>query len=224
MKAPEGISGTSHARVDKALYGLKQSGRVWYEKIDDKPLSLGFKKSESDHCIYIHPKNQLATGVYVDDLVICGRMTQQIVNIKKQLSMFFPIKDLGTIDIIIGWKIIRNRAIRSLTISQSHYLLEKVQSFGLINAKPYTSPLDGYSGILPARDNELFADESAYVSAIGSLGYAFNGTRPDISYATSQIGRFNSAPTNRHWDTACRVLRYLHGTKDYGINYCFGPP
>ena len=190
--------------------------------INSSPWVL--KKSESDHCIYIHLKNQLVIGVYVDDLVICGRMTQQIVNIKKQLSMFFPIKDLGTIDIIIGWKIIRNRAIRSLTISQSHYLLEKVQSFGLINAKPYTSPLDGYSGILPARDNELFADESAYVSAIGSLGYASNGTRPDISYATSQLGRFNSAPTNRHWDTACRVLRYLHGTKDYGINYCFGPP
>ena len=44
MKAPEGISGTSHVRVDKALYGLKQSGRVWYEKLDDKLLSLGFKK------------------------------------------------------------------------------------------------------------------------------------------------------------------------------------
>ncbi|KAI1004976.1 hypothetical protein K3495_g3239 [Podosphaera aphanis] len=101
--------------------------------------------------------------------------------------------------------------------------MDKVKSFGLENAKTYPSPLDGYDSILPAREGEQLADESAYSSAVGSLGYAANGTRPDISFAISQLASFNSSPVQRHWNGVCRVLRYLKGTNNFSITYNYGP-
>ncbi|KAI0999207.1 hypothetical protein K3495_g8989 [Podosphaera aphanis] len=124
---------------------------------------------------------------------------------------------LRKIDTVIGWKITRDRSTRSLNISQAHYIDDKIKSFGLGDAKSYSAPLDGYSGILPARLDESLADDTAYASAVGSLGYASNSTRPDISFAVSQLAGFNSSPVQRHWNIVCRVFRYLKGTNDYCI-------
>ncbi|KAI0993354.1 hypothetical protein K3495_g14830 [Podosphaera aphanis] len=98
-----------------------------------------------------------------------------------------------------------------------------MKSDGLEDAKSYTSPLEGYKGVLPADEDEPLADESAYSSAIGSLGYAANGTRPDISFATSQLASHNSSPVQRHWNSVCRVLRYLKRTAGYFITFNYGP-
>ncbi|KAI0999619.1 Retrovirus-related Pol polyprotein from transposon TNT 1-94 [Podosphaera aphanis] len=210
-------------RVDKALYGLKQSGRAWYKKLDAKLSLLNFNQSISDQCIYLHPKLQIVIGVYVDDLVVCGKVLKQVVKTKQQLSSHFPIKDLGEIDVIIGWKITRERSTRTLRTSQAHYITDKVECFSLQDAKAYKSPLDGYDGILPGRENESPADESAYASAVGSLGYASHSTRLDISFTVSQLGKYSSCPVVRHWNSVCRVFRNLKGTADYTITYCFGP-
>ena len=154
MKCPEGVRNTKYVKLEKALYGLKQSRRAWNEKLDTKLQDIGFKMSEFDHCIYIHSAVQIVIGAYVDDLVICGKKLDDIGNIKKKLSSFFPIKDLGEIDMIIGWKIIRERATRTLKISQAQYINEKIKSFGLENMKPFNSPLNSNGGILPAKDGE----------------------------------------------------------------------
>ncbi|KAI1001557.1 hypothetical protein K3495_g6646 [Podosphaera aphanis] len=194
------LEGDITEEIYEALYGLKQSGKAWYDKLSLELTSLDFNRSESDSRIYISPRERCVIGVYVDDLVICGAKTQIIQSIKDQLSIRFPLKDLGKIDTVIGWKITRDRPTRTLKISPSHYIQDKIRSFGLADAKPFTSPLEGYDAIQPMRDGEPLADESAYASAVGSLGYASNSTRPDIAFATSQLGRFNSSPTQRHWN------------------------
>ena len=45
-------------------------------------------------------------------------------------------------------------------------------------------------------------------------------TRPDIAQAVGALARYMTSPTTIHWAAAIGVLRYLAGTKDYGI--CFG--
>ena len=44
-------------------------------------------------------------------------------------------------------------------------------------------------------------------------------TRPDIAYAIGNLAKFSSKPTNVHWMALKRVLRYLKGTVDFGIQY-----
>ncbi|KAI0995345.1 hypothetical protein K3495_g12837 [Podosphaera aphanis] len=212
MKSTEGMEGTHYLSVNKALYGLKQSGKAWYAKLDSELSSLGLEKSNCDPCVYINKTKQLVISVYIDDLVILGSNILHVEKIKEKLSSKFPIKDLKEIDTIIGWRISRDRSNRTLEISQAHYLADKIKSFGLEDAKPYNSPIDRYVGVMPAREGETSADESAYPSATGSLGYAADGIRPDIYFATSHLASFNSFPTDRYWNSVCRIFRYVKGT------------
>jgi hypothetical protein len=56
-----------------------------------------------------------------------------------------------------------------------------------------------------------------YRQLIGKLIYLASATRPDISYAVGVLCRVLDRPTNVHINGAKRVLRYLKGTRDYGL-------
>ena len=58
-----------------------------------------------------------------------------------------------------------------------------------------------------------------YQSIIGSLMYAANGTRPDISFAVNQLARYSGNPDTTHQTALKRVLRYLRGTLSHGLTY-----
>jgi hypothetical protein len=58
-----------------------------------------------------------------------------------------------------------------------------------------------------------------YASAIGSLLYAQVCTRPDIAMTVGMLGRYQSNPGMEHWKAAKKVMRYLQGTKDYGLTF-----
>ncbi len=49
--------------------------------------------------------------------------------------------------------------------------------------------------------------------------YLATCTRPDISFAVGELGRFTHQPTQAHLSAAKRVIRYLSGTKGYKVKY-----
>ena len=51
------------------------------------------------------------------------------------------------------------------------------------------------------------------------MRYATNCTRPDIAYVVGVLNRFTSKPSKNHWLAIERVMRYLIGTKNYGLFY-----
>ena len=58
-----------------------------------------------------------------------------------------------------------------------------------------------------------------YANAVGSLMYAMLCTRPNISYDVGMVSRYQSNPSEAHWKTIKRILRYLKGTVDYRLCY-----
>ena len=44
-------------------------------------------------------------------------------------------------------------------------------------------------------------------------------TRPDIMSGVSLISRFMETPKESHWKAGKRIMRYVNGTKDFGIKY-----
>ena len=58
-----------------------------------------------------------------------------------------------------------------------------------------------------------------YREAVGSLLWLSLGTRPDISYAASQVAKFNSNPGLLHWKAVQRIFQYLYKTPDLGLQY-----
>ena len=70
-------------------------------------------------------------------------------------------------------------------------------------------------------DESLEYASSAYCQLIGSLLYMVNSC-PDIAYAMSILRQFSSKSRRSHWQAVQCVLRYVHGTLSYGINYSGG--
>ena len=58
-----------------------------------------------------------------------------------------------------------------------------------------------------------------YASTVGSLMYAQTCTKPNISFATGMLGRYQRNPGLGHWKAAKKVIRYLQGTKDYMLTF-----
>jgi hypothetical protein len=53
---------------------------------------------------------------------------------------------------------------------------------------------------------------------VGSIMY-LAAIRPDIMYGVSLISRFMETPKESHWKAGKRILRYVNGTKYFGIMY-----
>ena len=68
------------------------------------------------------------------------------------------------------------------------------------------------------KDDEIL-NQKDYASIIDSLRYATDCTRPDIAYAVEVLSKFTSKPSRDHWLAIERVMRYLIGTKNFGLFY-----
>jgi hypothetical protein len=55
-------------------------------------------------------------------------------------------------------------------------------------------------------------DKSLYRQAVGCLLYIALGSRPDIAYAATTLGRYSSNPHQNHWTAVKHLLRYLKAT------------
>ena len=84
------------------------------------------------------------------------------------------------------------------------------------------TPTDPSTKLMKAKDGEDKVDQGMYQSVVGSLLYLSTGTRPDITFAMSNVAKFCSDPTKQHWTAVKRILRYLKGTTDLGLLYTSG--
>ena len=83
-----------------------------------------------------------------------------------------------------------------------------------------STPVDTSIKFIQATEDEQCIDQQVYQSAIGSLLYYLSvATRPDITFAVSNMARFSSKPTTQHWTGVKRIMRYLQGTINHGILY-----
>lgn len=62
---------------------------------------------------------------------------------------------------------------------------------------------------------------SLYRSIVGALQY-LTFTRPDIAYSVNTVCQFMSNPTDVHFTSMKRILKYLQGTVSKGLFYKFG--
>ena len=71
---------------------------------------------------------------------------------------------------------------------------------------------------LSKNDDSKEVDQNTYRSMIGKLQYVLH-TRPNIALAMGMVARFLANPKENHMMAIKRIMRYLKGTKDYGLWY-----
>jgi hypothetical protein len=58
-----------------------------------------------------------------------------------------------------------------------------------------------------------------YASVVGSLMYAQVCTRPDLTFVTGMLGRYQKNPGISHWNGINKALRYIQETKGLMLTY-----
>jgi len=87
----------------------------------------------------------------------------------------------------------------------------------MLECKPVASPMTTNEK-LQKNDDAVKMDSKIFRNLVGSLIYLTN-SRPDILFSVSIISRFMENPSRLYFAASKRILRYLQGTKDYGIMY-----
>ncbi|GMF73444.1 unnamed protein product [Phytophthora fragariaefolia] len=80
---------------------------MWNKTIDDFMLKLGFKKCESDHCIYLKRDGQdmIFVALYVDALILASSSDKMLQDTKQALSDRFEMTDMGQLKYFLGIEI-----------------------------------------------------------------------------------------------------------------------
>lgn len=206
-------------KLKKAIYGLKQASRNWFLTINEWLVSdYRMEPTHADSCVYIRRfeghNQKLIVTVWVDDLIIAGSTKAIINDFKTAISKRFKMKDSGELKYILGMEITRDRSKRTLKISQTAYLKQVLERFGMDQCKPVGNPMEGAL----RRTTEGKVDHT-YMSIVGSLMYASIVSRPDLTFSVQVLSRHFQCCGPEHIAAAMRVLRYLKGTLDKGIIY-----
>ena len=221
MKQPEGYDdGTGRVcLLIKTLYGLKQSGREWNKELDSQLKAKGFKNLRSDPCAYIRRNgNELEIiTVWVDDLLLFTGDNRTMIKLKEELQSMFELTDMGEPSKIVGIEITQHED--RIIISQAKYIESILRKEGMENANPVSTPLDPNVKLESNPEAAEPNRSNTYASLIGSLQYLATATRPDIAYTVNRLASYTANPSLAHYSAAKRVLRYLKGTKNYGISY-----
>ena len=157
--------------------------------------------------------------VYVDDVLIAAPPNSDDLTAAKTLVLSsFEARDLGAASLFLGMLITRDRAAKTIKLSQPRHIADLLAKFQMTDAKPYETPSSAAIK-LTAEGEPLDTVTFPYSNAIGSLMYIASCTRPDIAQAVGALARYMAAPTTAHWTAVKHILRYLAGTPNYGITY-----
>lgn len=189
MKQPEGYTdGTDRVcLLKKSIYGLKQAGREWNSTLDRILRKSGLMRSKFDPCVYLNEKKSLWIAVYVDDFLFFYKEKNELNEIKQFLNSSLKMKEIGEARECIGIQIsITNDGIE---LSQEKY----IKRFDMLNCKAAKTPGNPKEKLTEKTinsSNEL-TGKVPYQELVGSLLYAAQITRPDISYCVNNVSRFN---------------------------------
>ncbi|CAA0818855.1 cysteine-rich RLK (RECEPTOR-like protein kinase) 8 [Striga hermonthica] len=175
----------------------------------------GYQQSNSDHTLFIKHRGSLITCliIYVDDMILTGNDSEEIIRLKENLFEEFEMKDLGRLKYFLGIEVLRSKV--GIFMSQKKYTLDLLAETGMMDCKPALTPIELNHGLQITEGAEE-TDRGRYQRLVGKLIY-LSHTRPDIAYAVGVISRFMHRPQIEHMKAALRVVRYLKGTFDYGV-------
>nr|GEY05190.1 ribonuclease H-like domain, reverse transcriptase, RNA-dependent DNA polymerase [Tanacetum cinerariifolium] len=102
-------------------------------------------------------------------------------------------------------------------VYQSAYANKILKEAEMIDYNEALIPMDPGTRLTKVTEGTM-VNSTEYQSLIGCLRYPLH-TRPDLSYYVGLLSRFMQEPRDQHMKAIRQVLRYVKGTKDYGITY-----
>ncbi|CAI7890378.1 unnamed protein product [Closterium sp. NIES-53] len=226
LRYPPGFTGSFPAGTQWSLrrpvYSLRQAPREWHDTLRTTLAALGFAPSTADLSLFLRTDTTLPplyVLVYVDDLVFATTDTEALAHVKSELQKRHTCTDLGELTSYLGLRITRDRAQRTIILTQSHMVQQVLQRFGFRYTSPQSTPLPTGHLLSAPPSDESVEPSGPYPELVGCLMYLMTCTRPDLAYPLSLLARYVAPGRYQkvHWDAAKRVLRYLCGTSGMGL-------
>ncbi|CAI7729390.1 unnamed protein product [Closterium sp. NIES-54] len=144
----------------------------WHDTLRTTLAALGFAPSTADPSLFLCTDTTLPPFYileYVDDLVFATADTEALAHVKFELQKRHTCTDLGKLTSYLGLRIIRDRAQRTITLTQSHMVHQVLQHFGFTYSSPQSTPLPtGHSLSAPPSD-ESVEPSGLYPELVGCL-------------------------------------------------------
>ncbi|CAI7865740.1 unnamed protein product [Closterium sp. NIES-53] len=206
----------------RPVYGLRQAPREWHDTLRTTLTALGFAPATPDPSLLLRTDTSLPPFyvlVYVDDLVFATADIKALPLVKSELQKRHTCTDMGELRSYLGLQITRDRARRTIALTQSHMGHQVLQRFGFQFSSPQPTPLSTSHSLSAPPSDESVELSGPYPELVGCLMYLMTCTRPDLAYPLSLLARYMAPGRHRkvHWDAAKRVLRYLCSTSGMGL-------
>ncbi|CAI7872511.1 unnamed protein product [Closterium sp. NIES-53] len=218
LRRPPGFTGSfppgTQWSLRRPVYGLRQAPREWHDTLKTTLAALGFAPSTADPSLFLRTDTSLPPFyilVYVDDLVFATTETAGLAHVKSKLQKRHTCIDLGELRSYLGLQITRDRARRTITLTQSHMVQQVLQRFDFTYSSPQATPLSTRHSLSALPSDESVEPSGPYPELVGCLMYLMTCTRPDLAYPLSILARYVAPGRHRpeHMAAAKRVLRYL---------------
>ncbi|CAI5489099.1 unnamed protein product [Closterium sp. Naga37s-1] len=199
LRRPPGFTGSfppgTEWSLRRPVYGLRQAPREWHDTLRTTLAALGFAPSTADPSLFLRTDTSLQPFyilVYVDDLVFATADTAGLAHVKSELQKRHTCTDLGDLRSYLGLQITRDRARRTITLTQSHMVQQVLQRFGFTYSSPQATPLPTRHSLSALPSDESVESSGPYPELVGCL-------------------------IPEHMAAAKRVLRYLCSTSGMGL-------
>ncbi|CAI7845054.1 unnamed protein product, partial [Closterium sp. NIES-54] len=226
LRRPPGFTGSfpsgTQWSLRRPVYGLRQAPREWHDTLRTILAALGVAPSTADPSLFLRTDTSLPPFyilVYVDDLVFATADTAGLAHMKSELQKRHTCTNLGELRSYLGLQITRDRAQRTITLTQSHMVQQVLQRFDFTYSSPQATPLSTRHSLSALPSDESVEPSGPYPELVGCLMYLMTCTRPDLAYPLSILARYVAPGRYRpeHMAAAKRVLRYLCSTSGLGL-------
>ncbi|CAI7809357.1 unnamed protein product [Closterium sp. NIES-54] len=207
LRRPPGFTGSFRAGTQWSLrrpvYGLRQAPREWHDTLRTTLAAFGFAPSTDDPSLFLRTDATLPPFyvlLYVDGLVFATADTVALAHVKFELQKRHTCTDLGELTSYLGLRISRDKAQRTITLTQSHMVQQVLHRFGFTYSSPQSTPLPtGHSLSAPPSD-ESVEPSGPYPELVGCLMYLMTCTRPDLAYPLSLLAHYVAPGRHRKVD------------------------
>ena len=154
--------------------------------------------------------------LYVDDVGIAYADQKDLDTLLDNLAKKgLEFTKEGTFTDFLGIKFVKDDVQNTVILTQKGLIQKIIEATGMQDCNPnWTPAIQQTLAIDP--DDEPMVEDWSYPSIVGMLLYLSTNTRPDISFAVSQVARFNHNPKRSHASAIKTIIRYLHRTADKG--------
>ena len=140
---------------------------------------LGYRRSEADQSVRSRESEgeRTVTSTYTNNTSGMSLSKEEANRAWKELGEKFEIKDLGELKFVLGIRVMRDRAAKTITLDQEEYLKRTLEKYGMAECTQKYTPLP--PGITlsqmqaPSTDKErAYMLDKPYREVLGLLMYA----------------------------------------------------